>query len=127
GQVAVFNVPDGNGVTTNYRDLFPVSPPEGEVLNCAAGGVLGVLPGMIGLLQAMEVIKLLTGIGTPLSNRLLIYNLLNARSYTLDIRPQAKTQAYLPHNREAFLQRNYEWECGLKTTIREITADELEE
>ncbi len=125
GQVAVFNVADENGAATNYRDLFPVPPADGEVLNCAAGGVLGVLPGIIGTLQATEVIKLLTGIGTPLSNRLMIYNLLNARSYTLDIRPRAKTRQHLPDSREAFLQRNYEWECGLGTTIREITAGEL--
>lgn len=66
-----------------YRDLFPVSPPAGSVPACAEAGVLGVLPGIIGSLQAMEVIKLITGIGDPLVGRLLLYDALACRFETI--------------------------------------------
>ncbi|RMI26214.1 MAG: molybdopterin-synthase adenylyltransferase MoeB, partial [Calditrichaeota bacterium] len=77
GQVSVFNYVDKNGeVGPNYRCLYPEPPPPGLVPNCAEGGVLGVLPGIIGCLQANEVIKVITGIGEPLSGRLLIFDAL---------------------------------------------------
>jgi molybdopterin/thiamine biosynthesis adenylyltransferase len=64
GQVAVFNVKDEvNKRAINYRDLFPVPPKDDEVLNCADAGVLSVLPGIIGTMQANETIKLIIGIG----------------------------------------------------------------
>ncbi len=66
-----------------YRDLFPVSPPAGSVPACAEAGVLGVLPGIIGSLEAMEVIKLITGIGEPLVGRLLLYDALACRFETI--------------------------------------------
>src|SRR5690606_27406589 len=62
-----------------YRDLFPEPPPAGLVPSCAEAGVLGALTGVIGTLQAMEVIKLVTGIGEPLVGRLLLYDGLGAR------------------------------------------------
>lgn len=75
GQVSVFNLKDENGTTgPNYRDLFPTPPPPAMVLNCADGGVLGVLPGIIGALQANEVIKIATRTGTPLSGKLLLFD-----------------------------------------------------
>ena len=60
-----------------YRCLFPEPPPPGLVPSCAEGGVLGVLPGTIGTLQATEALKLLLGIGEPLIGRLLLYNALD--------------------------------------------------
>ncbi|GAA0596699.1 molybdopterin-synthase adenylyltransferase MoeB [Paenochrobactrum glaciei] len=66
-----------------YRDLFPVPPPAGSVPACAEAGVLGVLPGIIGSLQAMEVIKLIAGIGEPLVGRLLLYDALACRFETI--------------------------------------------
>lgn len=75
GQVSVFNALHEDGFRgPNYRDLFPTPPPPGLVPSCAEGGVLGVLPGMIGSMQANEVIKLITGVGEPLSGRLFLFD-----------------------------------------------------
>ncbi|TGQ65006.1 MAG: molybdopterin-synthase adenylyltransferase MoeB [Mesorhizobium sp.] len=66
-----------------YRDLFPEAPPPGLVPSCAEAGVLGALTGVVGTLQAMEAIKLITGIGEPLIGRLLLYDGLAARFETI--------------------------------------------
>ena len=68
GQITVFNYQDG----PRYRDLHPDSPPPGTVLNCEEAGVIGALPGILGSIQAMEAIKILSGIGEPLSGRLML-------------------------------------------------------
>lgn len=67
----------------SYRDLFPEAPPEGLVPSCAEAGIVGALTGVMGTLQAMEVIKLIAGIGDPLVGRLLLYDGLAARFDTL--------------------------------------------
>ncbi|WP_231424857.1 MULTISPECIES: HesA/MoeB/ThiF family protein [Pedobacter] len=87
GQIAVFNTPDEQKTITNYRDLFPVQPNANEIPNCAENGVLGVLPGIIGTMAAGEIVKLITGIGKPLINKLLHYNLLNQEQYEINISP----------------------------------------
>lgn len=69
----------GGRPNPSYRDLFPEPPPEGVVPSCAEAGVLGALTGVMGTLQAMETIKLITGIGEPLVGRLLLYDGLAAR------------------------------------------------
>lgn len=75
GQLSVFNYVEGEGNRgPNYRDLFPEPPPPGLVPSCAEAGVLGVLPGIIGCLQASEVIKIITGIGQPLSGQLFLFD-----------------------------------------------------
>lgn len=74
--------PDGIA-NPSYRDLFPEPPPEGLVPSCAEAGVLGVLTGVVGTLQAMEVVKLIAGIGEPLVGRLLLYDALAARFDTI--------------------------------------------
>ncbi|TNM66550.1 molybdopterin-synthase adenylyltransferase MoeB [Aliirhizobium smilacinae] len=66
-----------------YRDLFPEKPPEGLIPACAETGVVGALTGVIGTLMAMEVIKLVTGIGEPLVGRLMLYDALSARFDTI--------------------------------------------
>ncbi len=90
GQVAVFNYRDKQGnYGPNYRDLHPTPPPKGLIPDCAEGGVLGVLPGIIGSLQALEVIKVITGIGEPLSGRIFIFDGLRFDSHTFNIRRRA--------------------------------------
>lgn len=82
GQASIFHVDHG----PCYRCLYPEPPPEGLVPNCAEGGVIGVLPGMIGTIQANEAIKLILGQGTPLYNRLLILDALDMRFRELTLR-----------------------------------------
>jgi molybdopterin/thiamine biosynthesis adenylyltransferase len=67
----------------SYRDLFPEAPPEGLVPSCAVAGIVGALTGVIGALEAMEAVKLITGIGEPLIGRLLLYDGLTARFDTI--------------------------------------------
>lgn len=74
--------PDGKS-NPSYRDLFPEAPPPGLVPSCAVAGIVGALTGVIGTLQAMEAIKLITGIGEPLVGRLLLYDGLAARFDTI--------------------------------------------
>src|SRR3954462_5471623 len=82
GQLSVFKPHDG----TRYRCLYPVPPPADMAPSCGANGVLGVLPGTMGLLQATEVIKLVTGAGEPLVGRLLLYEALGATFTELKVR-----------------------------------------
>ena len=79
GQVATFNF-DGS---PNYRDLFPEAPPSELAPNCAEAGVLGVLPGIVGSIQATEAIKIVLGIGEPLIGRLLVIDALGMRMRSL--------------------------------------------
>lgn len=79
GQVSVFDAGRQRGVAPCYRCLFPEPPPPEAAPNCAEAGVLGVLPGVIGLLQATEVLKLLLGLGEPLTGRLLHFDALAMR------------------------------------------------
>ncbi|MBW4633681.1 MAG: molybdopterin-synthase adenylyltransferase MoeB [Iphinoe sp. HA4291-MV1] len=83
GQATVFNYEGG----PNYRDLYPEPPPPGMVPSCAEGGVLGILPGIIGVIQATETVKIIIGKGTTLSGRLLLYDALNMKFRELKLRP----------------------------------------
>jgi molybdopterin/thiamine biosynthesis adenylyltransferase/rhodanese-related sulfurtransferase len=83
GQATVFNYEGG----PNYRDLYPEPPPPGLVPSCAEGGVLGILPGIIGLIQATETVKIILGQGNTLSGRLLLYDALKMTFRELKLRP----------------------------------------
>jgi adenylyltransferase/sulfurtransferase len=99
GQATVFHHEDG----PCYRCLYPEPPPPGLVPSCAEGGVLGILPGLIGCIQATETVKLILGKGTTLSGRLLLYDALNMRF------------------RELKLRRNPECPvCGDNPTVKEL-------
>lgn len=82
GQASVLALPDG----PCYRCWYPEPPPPGLVPSCAEGGVLGVLPGLMGLIQATEAIKLITGLGEPLKNRVLLFDALRMKFRELKLR-----------------------------------------
>ncbi len=81
GQAAIFAAPGG----PCYRCLHPEPPPPGLIPNCAEGGVLGVLPGVIGTIQATEAIKFVTGVGEPLVGKLMLYDALRMRFRTISL------------------------------------------
>ena len=129
GQVTIFSPHPLKGSTrgVNYRDLFPQPPKDDEVLNCAEAGVLGVLPGIIGTMMANETIKLITGIGEPLINRLLTYNALNNQIYELELTAREETRSLIPANEILFKQMDYEWLCASSTKSFEIDGAEFDE
>ena len=122
GQVSVFNYTDKNGVTgPNYRDLYPTPPEPGLVPNCAEGGVLGILPGIIGCLQTNEVIKVITGIGKPLNGRLFVFDALSFETRILKVSKQKNTPII-----EKLI--DYEQFCGVRVIekpIKEISIEEF--
>lgn len=115
GQIALFNVKGQNG--SNYRDLFPKPPASSEVPNCNITGVLGVLPGIIGTIQATEAIKFLSGYGQTLEDKLLIYNLINHQTYEMQLGINPEGRKHIPENKEAFLRTDYQQVCGNELTV----------
>lgn len=85
GQVSSFNVLLDNKRSCNYRNIYPEPPEKGVIPSCAEGGVLGVLPGIIGCVQAMEVIKLITGLGELIVNSTWIFDSLSMDSHKIYI------------------------------------------
>ena len=129
GQVSVFNYVDKNGVRgPNYRDLYPTPPPPGLVPSCAEGGVLGVLPGIIGSLQALEVIKVITGVGETLSGRFYTFDALQFESNTFRIKKRADNPIS-GENPTITELIDYEQFCGMRAIeerpLKEITSQEL--
>jgi adenylyltransferase/sulfurtransferase len=125
GQVGVFNVKDEKtGTRVNYRDLFPVPPKD--ALSCNDVGVLGVLPGLMGTMMATEVIKLITGIGTPLLNQVITYNALNNSFYTFEIPKQKDADSQMPLSKDEFLNFNYEWFCNPVIEDEELNVAQME-
>jgi molybdopterin/thiamine biosynthesis adenylyltransferase/rhodanese-related sulfurtransferase len=130
GQVSVFNYRKASGESgPNYRDLYPTPPPPGLVPSCAEGGVLGVLPGIIGSLQALEVIKVVTGVGEPLVGRFYIFDALSFESRTFNI--SRRDDNPLNGTNPTITQLiDYEQFCGVKAVekpVKEITPKELYE
>jgi adenylyltransferase/sulfurtransferase len=129
GQATVFSPKDGGPC---YRCLYPEPPPPGLVPSCAEGGVLGVLPGVIGTIQATEAIKLLTGIGETLVGRLMLYDALAMRFRELKLRrnPACPVCGEQPTVTELI---DYEQFCGITPEVQsvsnqnEITPSELAE
>lgn len=95
GQVSVFNLRNNDGTYgPNYRDLFPSPPAPGMVPSCAEAGVLGVLPGIIGCFQAVEVIKIITGIGEVLNGKLLLFDAMSTSTRILNV-PTANSRSQI--------------------------------
>lgn len=117
GQVSLFNVCHDHGIACNYRDLFPVPPDPSQIPNCDDTGVLGVLPGIIGNIQAAEVIKFLAGVGTLLSGRVLHYNLAHQQFYELNISPHPEAYRHMPQTELAFRNFDYSLSCSAVETI----------
>ncbi len=117
GQASVFAVQDG----PCYRCLYPEPPPPGLVPSCAEGGVLGVLPGIIGTIQATEAIKLILGVGEPLVGRFLIYDALRMRFRELKLRrdPECPVCGDRPTVRELI---DYEQFCGVRPAAQVAAA-----
>jgi adenylyltransferase/sulfurtransferase len=128
GQASVFGAPDG----PCYRCLYPEPPPPGLVPSCAEGGVLGVLPGIVGTIQATETIKLILGDGEPLVNRLLLFDAWTMRFREVKLRKNPDCPMCGTHPTIKALI-DYEQFCGIGTPapatdpsqIEEITAVEL--
>ncbi len=129
GQVSVFGLPEG----PCYRCLYPEPPPPGLVPSCAEGGVLGILPGFVGTLQATEVIKLLLGIGEPLVGRLLLIDALSTTFRTLKVRKNPECPICGAHPTVTELI-DYEAFCGLpangaapsaEQAVPEVTVHDL--
>ena len=128
GQATVFGYPGG----PCYRCLYPEPPPPGLVPSCAEGGVLGVLPGIVGSIQAMETIKLILGAGEPLVGRLLLFDALAMRFRELKLKRNPDCPMCGDHRTITKLI-DYEEFCGIRGEeapamtdgIPEITATEL--
>jgi adenylyltransferase/sulfurtransferase len=128
GQATVFGYPGG----PCYRCLYPEPPPPGLVPSCAEGGVLGVLPGIVGAIQAMETIKLILGTGEPLVGRLLLFDALGMRFRELKLHKNPACPVCGP-NRTITKLIDYEEFCGIRgeeapaatNGIPELTAREV--
>jgi sulfur-carrier protein adenylyltransferase/sulfurtransferase len=128
GQATIFGYPGG----PCYRCLYPEPPPPGLVPSCAEGGVLGVLPGIVGSIQAMETIKLILGAGDPLVGRLLLFDALAMRFRELKLKRNPECPMCGDH-RSITKLIDYEEFCGIRGEeapamtdgIQEITATEL--
>lgn len=124
GQVGVFNLKLSDGNTSHYRHFFPLPPGKNEVPNCSEAGVIGVLPGMIGIMQATEAIKVLTGIGKPLYNTLLTYDILQNRWYELNVLPYMIPPGYMPETLDELCSFSYPDFCS-HSMIPELSFEEF--
>lgn len=129
GQVSVLNYTDRSQQSgPTYRCLFPTPPLSGSIPNCSEIGVLGVLPGIIGTLQATEAIKIISGIGEPLSGKLLLFDALAMSFQVIEIVRNNEWINSAPKNIEEFLKTDYEYFCGNKnseSSTRSISVNEL--
>jgi adenylyltransferase/sulfurtransferase len=124
GQATVFNYEGG----PNYRDLYPEPPPPGLVPSCAEGGVLGILPGIIGVIQATEAIKIILGQGTTLNGRLLLFNALDMKFRELKLRPNPQRpviEKLIDYQEFCGIPQAKAAEAAQQANMQEITVQEL--
>lgn len=126
GQATVFNYEGG----PNYRDLYPEPPPPGLVPSCAEGGVLGILPGIIGIIQATEAIKIILGQGTTLSGRLLLFNSLDMKFRELKLRPNPERpviKKLVDYQEFCGIPQAQAAEAEQKANMEEMTVQDLKQ
>jgi sulfur-carrier protein adenylyltransferase/sulfurtransferase len=126
GQATVFNYQGG----PNYRDLYPEPPPPGMVPSCAEGGVLGILPGIIGVIQATETVKIILGQGTTLSGRLVLYNALEMKFRELKLRPnpvRPVIEKLIDYEQFCGIPQAQAAEAAQQSMLAEMTVTELKE
>ena len=122
GQASVFNYKRKDGSRgPNYRDLFPEPPPPGQVPSCAEAGVLGILPGIMGSIQASEVIKVLTDIGEPLDGKLFLFDVLSFTNRIFKFHKNEQTNISKLVDYDAFCNGS----SKNNIDINEITVQEL--
>jgi molybdopterin/thiamine biosynthesis adenylyltransferase/rhodanese-related sulfurtransferase/molybdopterin converting factor small subunit len=121
GQVSVFGAPGG----PCYRCLYPEPPPPGLVPSCAEGGVLGILPGTVGLIQATEAVKLILGIGEPLVGRLMLFDALRMSFRELRLRKDPDCPICGEH-RTIHALIDYNQFCGVTTQPQETLPSDWE-
>lgn len=112
GQLAVLNLAHKEHRPVHYRDIYPVPPGQHQIPNCNDTGVLGVLPGILGTLQAAESLKILSGFGVPLSNKMIHYHLMNSTFYEVDITLNPEADLTTPKNFEELFNTDYILNCG---------------
>lgn len=126
GQVSVFNYKTG----PSYRCLFPKPPKAKEVPSCNEAGVLGVLPGIIGVMQANEVLKIILNIGEVLSGKILTYNTLNNQSSVLKFKRNPAVIESVLASKDTFVTKDYNFICEiddlLEVSIEEILHEDIQ-
>lgn len=127
GQVSVFNYSVDEKLPVTYRCLFPSPPEDGAVLSCSEIGVLGVLPGIIGTLQATEAIKIISGIGKILSGRLLLFDALSMQSSIIEIERNPFVESITPSSFDALKKFDYSFQCKTEKVANEISVEKLQE
>lgn len=126
GQATVFNYEGG----PNYRDLYPEPPPPGMVPSCAEGGVLGVLPGIIGTIQATEAIKIILGAPNTLSGRLLLFNAWDMKFRELKLRPNPERpviEKLIDYEQFCGIPQAKAQEAQAQTELEEMSVHELKQ
>jgi adenylyltransferase/sulfurtransferase len=127
GQIGVFNHEDAaTHIKTNYRDLFPKPPDLDSAISCNDVGVLGVIPGIIGTMQASEALKIITGIGNTLTNKIISYNALENTFYDFEMVSNTNQLIDFPKNKAAFLDYNYDWFCNSNLDIETLSVEEFD-
>lgn len=116
GQVSVFNYRNG----PSYRCLFPNPPKKGSVPNCSEIGVLGVLPGIIGTMQANEVLKIILGIGTTLSGKLFCYNALTSHTSTIRVKKNEAIFQSVLKDKNNFHKAKVDFNCQVEVITASI-------
>ena len=123
GQVSVFNYQNG----PSYRCLFPNPPKKGAVPNCSEIGVIGVLPGIIGSMQANEVLKIILGIGNVLSGKLLCYHALTLQNSTLKIKKNEELILSVIKDKANFNKKESNFNCefeNIEVSIKDVLIEE---